>query len=302
MSDIDGTLVVAGAQIIRAGGYDHEGFLREYGFSEAELVPGERVSWARYVAMGIGIIHLAGGEDAAVRWAHHYVEFVPEPVRAMFAATRSVSALNELSVAAMAAYYTPTEVRVVESTPEGMAMVVRVRDGFCGARPFLLLNGGAIAGMTRYLRLPDQEVTCEATEREARYRITYPRVPTVEDQVRLLVEQIEPPGGKGRLLAAAHEISLAGGLLAPRDRALLLAEQHWDLTPRQLEVLSHLLRGASNKEIASAISCSAKTAEHHVTAIIRCAGCQSRTEVVGGLWDLVAGVNGGKAGPNRREL
>jgi DNA-binding NarL/FixJ family response regulator len=50
------------------------------------------------------------------------------------------------------------------------------------------------------------------------------------------------------------------------------------LTERELEVLSHLGRGSSNKEIASALSITERTARTHVSNILGKLGLQSRTQ------------------------
>ncbi len=52
------------------------------------------------------------------------------------------------------------------------------------------------------------------------------------------------------------------------------------LTPRQAEVLALLANGYSDREIAEALFISVKTAGHHVSAILRKLGVNSRTEAV----------------------
>ena len=47
---------------------------------------------------------------------------------------------------------------------------------------------------------------------------------------------------------------------------------------RELEVLSHLGRGSSNKEIASALTITERTARTHVSNILGKLGLQSRTQ------------------------
>lgn len=50
------------------------------------------------------------------------------------------------------------------------------------------------------------------------------------------------------------------------------------VTPRELEVLQRLARGASNKEIAAALFVSEGTVKNHVTSILEKLGVSSRTE------------------------
>lgn len=50
------------------------------------------------------------------------------------------------------------------------------------------------------------------------------------------------------------------------------------LTSREMEVLSHVTRGMSNKEIAAVLGISHQTVKNHVTAILRKLGVDDRTQ------------------------
>jgi two-component system response regulator FixJ len=52
------------------------------------------------------------------------------------------------------------------------------------------------------------------------------------------------------------------------------------LTPRECEVLHHLLEGESNKEIANALVCSLRTIECHVTSILKKHGVATRLRLL----------------------
>ena len=58
---------------------------------------------------------------------------------------------------------------------------------------------------------------------------------------------------------------------------------HWSLTPREQEVVALLARGASNHQIASALDCSPRTVEHHVSSILRKAEVENRTTLIATL-------------------
>ncbi len=51
-----------------------------------------------------------------------------------------------------------------------------------------------------------------------------------------------------------------------------------DLTPRELELLEHLVKGLSNKEIAQTMSLSENTVKYHIKHILQKLGVQNRTE------------------------
>lgn len=69
------------------------------------------------------------------------------------------------------------------------------------------------------------------------------------------------------------------------DHHLDGARSRWRLTTRQVRVLELIARGCANKEIASAMACSTKGVESHVTMLLRKSGADSRTALVARLWD-----------------
>jgi DNA-binding NarL/FixJ family response regulator len=58
----------------------------------------------------------------------------------------------------------------------------------------------------------------------------------------------------------------------------------WGLTPRQSEVLHHVVEGASNKEIADQLGCAENTVELHMTKLLQKAGLASRTRLIAQFW------------------
>jgi len=52
------------------------------------------------------------------------------------------------------------------------------------------------------------------------------------------------------------------------------------LTPRQADVLTQLLQGKPNKEIARRLGLSVETVKDHVQAVLRALGVSSRTQAV----------------------
>lgn len=88
---------------------------------------------------------------------------------------------------------------------------------------------------------------------------------------------------------------MAGGTFAPLD--LLLDERpaltrNNPFTARQLEVLTHLQQGKSNKLIAHALSLSESTVKVHIRNIMRMMGATNRTQAAYKMqnWDAAAGA------------
>ncbi len=79
-----------------------------------------------------------------------------------------------------------------------------------------------------------------------------------------------------------HLDAAVARLLAQRLRQRRDSEPVEPLTPREKEVLAQLGRGASNKEIAHALSITERTARTHVSNILGKLGLSSRTQAA--LW------------------
>ena len=71
---------------------------------------------------------------------------------------------------------------------------------------------------------------------------------------------------------------------APPDDLVRVLLDSYGLTPRETEILLHLCRGASTKEIAAELIISTHTVRDHLKAIYDKAGVSSRGELVAGLF------------------
>ncbi len=65
---------------------------------------------------------------------------------------------------------------------------------------------------------------------------------------------------------------------------LAVAAVRWKLTKKQTEVLGCIVRGASNKSIASDLRCSEGTVELHVSALLDKAQAEHRSELIAKFW------------------
>lgn len=73
---------------------------------------------------------------------------------------------------------------------------------------------------------------------------------------------------------------LAGEVFVPQTTSLAPVEQPNGLTLRQLEVISMLGRGFSNKEIARALDVAERTVKAHVSAVFEALNVRNRTQAV----------------------
>lgn len=89
------------------------------------------------------------------------------------------------------------------------------------------------------------------------------------------------------MLNAIQLVMSSGEIYIPNEMSvqnIIFPEQHeserTNLTPRQLEVLSLLVKGCSNKEIASSFNLTEATVKMHVTSILKSLGVKNRTQAV----------------------
>lgn len=81
------------------------------------------------------------------------------------------------------------------------------------------------------------------------------------------------------MIAAIRQV-LAGEVFVPETANLAASEQPTGLTLRQLEVISMLGRGFSNKEIARALDVAERTVKAHVSAVFEALNVRNRTQAV----------------------
>jgi two-component system, NarL family, nitrate/nitrite response regulator NarL len=81
------------------------------------------------------------------------------------------------------------------------------------------------------------------------------------------------------MIAAIQKV-LAGEVFVPETASLTPSEQPNGLTLRQLEVISMLGRGFSNKEIARALDVAERTVKAHVSAVFEALNVRNRTQAV----------------------
>jgi DNA-binding CsgD family transcriptional regulator len=101
------------------------------------------------------------------------------------------------------------------------------------------------------------------------------------------VQALDAMGGRaaaGHARTLARRLGVASGLPGPRRGPYTVARRHpLGLTQRELEVLTLVAEGLSNAQIAQRMSRSARTVEHHVSALLTKLGAANRAEALNRL-------------------
>lgn len=158
------------------------------------------------------------------------------------------------------------------------------------------IDGATPALILLDLRLPD----VEGMNGLERMRARFPHVPTVvlsgeQSQIRIKEALNRGAAGYipktlgGRAMLSALQLVLAGETFVP---SLAISENEANgrpvdpnaplanLTPREREVLSHLIEGQANKEIARALDIKEITVKVHLTKLFRKLNVTNRTQAV----------------------
>jgi DNA-binding CsgD family transcriptional regulator/tetratricopeptide (TPR) repeat protein len=107
-----------------------------------------------------------------------------------------------------------------------------------------------------------------------------------DDALLEAVRLLDGLGARQTAQRVRRRIRERGNLRVPRGPSRTTAANPAGLTGRQVEVLTLLAEGLGNAEIAARLSLSAKTVEHHVTALLAKLGVTSRRDAIAAAGQL----------------
>jgi DNA-binding NarL/FixJ family response regulator len=96
--------------------------------------------------------------------------------------------------------------------------------------------------------------------------------------VREAMDRLQDLGARPAARLIARQLRERGVRGIPRGPRAQTRQNPAGLTARELEVLTHLTEGLRNAQIAQRLVVSEKTVDHHVSAVLRKLGVQSRGE------------------------
>lgn len=229
--------------------------------------PFRRVPWEQYATVMERLQDAVGGEEALVVRSRDTYRLVPEfnMLAASFRAPKR--ALAFLFRTVQPSIWPMIEVQLCDTRSRGVELKARLRPGHRACRAVFAWTAGATAGIPVHLGMAPAELhDLELTGRGMSLRLRFRR------------------GGGGKNVRVNRGAEPASGRVLEVEGRLERAMTAWKLSPRQEEVLRHLVGGRDNQEIARELGCSLKTVEAHVTALLDRADEPSRLAVVAAFW------------------
>lgn len=246
--------------------------------------PVRRLSWADYLALHERMARAVGG----VEQLGALIETVPSPtVDWLLGSLDSPAKLYRAWSHLSPLLWGGIRLDLEEDSDGRLRVAVAVPAGVPDATVWFRSSQGFLASLPRRIGLPraDLEVGSVGPQRaEWLLRPTAGEVtrPPGHPALDFVAEVTE---GYGAALRELEEYRRKAAE-PPRDleERVRTAASAWQLTPAQAQVLKGVVRGLSNKEIASELGNAEATVEVHVTRLLRKAGAPGRTALVTRFW------------------
>ena len=279
----------AAVETAERAGLTTEGLFNGLPFDAESVRRLKRVRWDDYCIVAERIETLAGGPEGCIRMLEeNYDRSFPE-VRKVAASLISPALLYRFLVDVFTPIILPHLVATYENLGDDrLRLTIRLVPGCRSCQAFFNGTIGTIRGGTRHLDLPYAEVTADVGPRHGIYDVRLPTSKTLISRFGRLSQRVWPE--VLRMVVGATDdgtpVSVAVGTFEGEDIDIRIAEaeQLWKLTRRQVEVLRLMVRGHSNKQIATELSCAENTVELHVTQLLRRAGVTTRAELTAKFW------------------
>jgi DNA-binding CsgD family transcriptional regulator len=297
MNEVMGHAPVWMATMARAHGKFPEAALARLPFTEAELkTTGTRIDWSAFVDFMEPFEVACGGpaaltEGAEKQYAGHALDHFP--VLGLVVAPRDLCRFIHRAVFPRA--YGGAVRATDENDRDGRLRIrMEIVEPHPPSLPFFHACEGSIRGIPHLFGQPSAEVVAEIEPRRATFLVRFPPARTITSRLRrvllrqrldAVLDDTESNWTELGRLRSELEQSKRPAPGAAFDACYSRVVTAWGLTPRQLEVVAELVRGASNKEIAERLGLALHTVEVHVTEVLRRTGHSNRSALVAAFWE-----------------
>jgi DNA-binding CsgD family transcriptional regulator len=255
------------------------------------------VSWDAYVTV-IDRLGDALGSDAALAEAAGDLPAVTPQISAFAAFFVSPHRFGRFLAQVLDPRIWPCMRVTYDELGDDLARVVHsVPSHYREGRSVFVAAAGAWQTTPCRLGLPPAElVAADIGPRRGEYVLRLPKSATVTARMRATALEAFANFAVAELAADANAIEHAFAVPpAEREAQVFVPEgserdaheaasARWDLTVREAQVLAMVVRGFSNKQMATTLKCAVKTVEMHVTKVIRKSGAASRADLVTRVW------------------
>lgn len=239
------------------------------------------VSWDDFCTVTERLEQLCGGPErcqALLQQSYH--EVLPE-LHSLIGSLMCPVSFTRLAIGVISPIvYQGCEFSVKDAGRNRVHIALRLRSGARPSPTFFRATVGELEALPRHLGLGPAVVSAELSAVHGDYDVLLPASRSVADRALDAARGLALP-----FSLAQNARGRSDGEQRPRiDSRLRSAEASWSLTLRQAEVLSHVVQGASNKEIAQQLGCAENTVELHVTQLLRKARVPSRMRLMAQFW------------------
>jgi DNA-binding CsgD family transcriptional regulator len=260
-------------------------------FDNAALRKMNRVRWDDYCTIAERILVACGGErelEDLLESTYHLV--LPE-LRALAGAVISPMHYLRLMFEVLdPLMFPPIHFRFEDLGDNRAKIIAATRPGVRPCRALFVSSTGAMRGTTRALGLPPANIiSADITESRGVWEVELPQAPSWGDRGRRASRALKRLMIRLVLGSTVEGVELAAEVGEPELAPVAHAITVLQLTPRQGEVLEHVAKGLTNKEIAHQLGTAENTIELHITRILRKAGASSRAQLLAKLWSRTWG-------------
>jgi DNA-binding CsgD family transcriptional regulator len=276
----------AAAEMAAAAGVSMSAVFAGLPFDAAGLRRLDRVTWDEYCVLLERIEEQVGGPAAMDELVERSYLGSFHELRQVLSTIVSPRHLMWFLNDVVAAFMFPAVATHYEDRGENRARLsVHLHPGARPCATFFRGNAAGLRGVPRHLGLPPARVRARTSPTHGIYDIGLPASRTLTARL-------------GRATRAAFArvtgqllFGFGDGVATDLDPAdpetserLEQARAAWGLSARQTVVLSHVVAGRPNKEIAAVLSCSEATVEFHVRMLLHKLGVASRAQIIVKFW------------------